>query len=175
MFADPKKNLEQFDIAPGMTVADFGAGAGFYTLLAARMAGDSGRVYAIDIKQDLLLTIKREATRAHLYSIDYIWADLEKPGGTKLASSSVDRGIICNVLFMMSDKESFASEVGRVIRQNGKVLVSDWADSFGGLGPEKKSLIPKDQCRKMFESKGFQFEKEIEAGKHHYGFVFKKL
>lgn len=174
MFSDPQKNLEQFDIAPGMSVADFGSGAGHYSFLLGRAVGSSGRVFALDIQKDLLITLKREAEKAHLFNIEIIWSDFDNSGGTKLKNAVVERGIIANVLFQINHKENFAREVDRVTRPGGKLLVIDWLDSFGGIGPEPKSVFAKEKCRALFEQVGFTMEKEISAGMHHYGFVFKK-
>ena len=180
MFSDPHKNLEQFDIAPGMKVADFGSGAGHYTFLLARAVGESGRVYALDVQKDLLVTLKREADKAHLFNVEVICTDFDiaadaKTGATKLKENILDRAIVANVLFQITHREQFVKEIVRVMRSEGKILVVDWTDSFGGIGPDKKSIVPKQKCRSMFEAAGLTFEKEISAGSHHYGFVFKKI
>ena len=174
MFSDPKKNLSQFDIMPTMSVGDFGSGAGYYSIALAKMVGETGRVYAIDIQKELLGKIKNDSAKEHLFNIDIIWADFEAPLGTRLGDSVLDRGVISNVLYQVENKEGFIKEVSRVLRPSGKVLVIDWLDSFGGLGPHKKSILVKEECRKLFEKGGFVFEKEIKAGAHHYGFILKK-
>ena len=58
-FADPLTNLQKLNLAPGMTVVDFGAGSGAYTLSAAKLVAPEGRVYAVEIQKDLLETIKQ--------------------------------------------------------------------------------------------------------------------
>ncbi len=174
MFSDPQKNLAQFDIAPGMKVADFGSGAGHYALLLGRAVGLSGQVFALDVQKDLLVTLKREAEKAHLFNIEIVWSDFDGSGGTKLKSGVIERGIVANVLFQINHKENLAREIARVMRPDGKLLVIDWLDSFGGIGPEPKSVFLKEKCRTLFEQAGFGLEKEISAGLHHYGFVFKK-
>ena len=172
VFTDPKKNLEQFDLHPAMRVADMGAGSGAYSLLAAALVGDSGRVYAIDVQKDLLETLKREANKKHLLNIEVIWGDLDKNAGTKLRDKTVDRIIASNILFQLSDKNTFVKEVKRILRPEGKVLVVDWTDSFGGLGPEQKSIITKEACTELFTKNGFVVHKSIAAGMHHYGIIF---
>lgn len=175
MFSDPKKNLEQFDIAPGMRVADFGAGIGFYTFICARSVGPTGVVYALDIQKDLLVTLKRESEKSHLFNIEIIWSDFESDQVGKLKEKIVERGIVANVLFQVKNKDRFAREIARVVRPGGKILVIDWTDSFGGIGPEKSEVFLKGECKKLFERNGFELEKNILAGMHHYGFVFKKV
>ncbi|KKP88146.1 MAG: type 11 methyltransferase [Candidatus Nomurabacteria bacterium GW2011_GWA2_35_80] len=60
MFTDPVKNLKAFDLRENMIVADLGAGSGFYAIPAARMV-PMGKVYAIEIQKDFLITIKNKA------------------------------------------------------------------------------------------------------------------
>ncbi len=173
-FSNPQKNLEQFDVMPGQKVADFGAGAGYYTFAISRLVGPAGMVIALDVRKDLLLTIKREAVKTHLFNVETLTTDLESPLGSKLKDASMERGVVCNFLFQIKNKENFAKEVTRVIKSDGKILVIDWADSFGGIGPDKKDIVTAEMCQKLFLNNGFEFERQIDAGMHHYGFVFKK-
>ncbi|MEK7147518.1 MAG: methyltransferase domain-containing protein [Patescibacteria group bacterium] len=174
MFTDPEKNLEQFDLQKGMRVADFGAGSGFYAFTAARLVGDKGKVFAVDIQKDLLTRLKKEAATKKLLNIEIVWGDLEKEGGAKLKDGSVDRAIVSNLLFQIEKKECLVREAARVLKPNGKVLVIDWTDSFGGLGPEPRAVFDKETARALFENDGFSLERTIDAGAHHYGLIFAK-
>ena len=58
MFIDPQNNIKQFNLSPGMKVADVGAGSGFNSFAAAKEVGEKGIIYAIDIQKDLLSKIK---------------------------------------------------------------------------------------------------------------------
>ena len=173
-FLNPLHNVEQFGIMEGMHVADFGAGSGFYTIACAKKVGDAGKVYAVDIQKELLLKIKDEARKQNLDNVEIIWGDLDKEGGSKLSSASIDAVIISNVLFQAEDKASFAKEADRVLKPKGRILLVDWLNSFGNLGPTSEMIFSKEEARKIFEENGFSFDREIDAGAHHYGMVFKK-
>lgn len=173
-FADPKANVAQFRLGPGMLVADFGAGIGEYTLAAAREVGRRGRVYAIDIQQELLSRIKNAATREKLENVEIVWGDVESKGGSRLPDASVDAIIVSNTLFLMEDKDKMAEEASRIVRRNGRALVIDWKDSFGGLGPTAESVVSEKEAKALFEKHGFVMERDMQAGAHHYGIVFKK-
>ena len=54
------------------------------------------------------------------------------------------------------------------------MLVIDWADSFGNLGPTPAQVVTRAKARELFERAGFVFEKEITTGAHHYGIIFKR-
>ncbi|MEN9561167.1 MAG: hypothetical protein RIQ56_440, partial [Candidatus Parcubacteria bacterium] len=103
-FAHPSRNVVEFGIQAGMTIADFGAGSGAYVFeIAAFLEGD-GTVYAIDVQRDLLKKIHNEAHKRGLKSVRILWGDLETPGGSKMPDTSCDRVLISNILFQLEDK-----------------------------------------------------------------------
>ena len=130
MFSDPLKNIEQCGIQAGAEIADFGSGSGHYSIAASRALISTGRVYAIDIQQELLSKLKNQAVREGLYNIEVIWGNIEKISGTKLRDNSVDLVLLSNILFQLDDRETMVKEVKRVLRSSGKVMVVDLSDSF---------------------------------------------
>ncbi len=175
MFSDPVKNVEQCGIQAGMEIADFGSGSGHYSLAAAKALMSTGRVYAIDVNKDLLTKLKNHASHDGMYNVEVIWGDIEKPNGTKLRDGSVDFVFLSNILFQLDDKDMVVKETKRVLKQGGRVLVVDWSDSFGGIGPTPKMVVKKDKAMELFEKTGFHLDREISAGSHHYGFIYKKM
>jgi ubiquinone/menaquinone biosynthesis C-methylase UbiE len=173
-FSDPKNNVEQFGLHAGMSVADFGSGSGHYTLASAEAVGDAGRVYAIDIQQELLKKVKNLSKTEHRQNIEVIWGDIEEIGGTKLRDNAVDAVIISNVLFQVENNESTIAEALRVLKPKGRLLFVDWSDSFGNLGPREENIIRESAARRLFERNGFEHVRDIDAGRHHYGLVFRK-
>lgn len=175
MFSDPTKIIEQCGIQAGMEIADFGSGSGAYTFAVSKALVSTGKVYAIDINKDLLKKVKNEGVKLGLFNIEVIWGDIDKLGGTMLRDFSVDLVLLCNILFQLENKEEVIKEIKRILKPNGKVLVVDWSDSFGGLGPKPQTVVKKDSAMDMFEKAGFHMERELNAGTHHYGMIYKKL
>lgn len=175
MFADPQKNVEQFGLQAGQKVADMGAGSGFYSFAAAQSVGARGVVYAVDVQQDLITKLKNEARKRGAHNIEIIWGDIEKSGGTKLGDKSMDAVMLSNVLFQVPERESTLAEAFRILKPGGRLLLIDWSESFGGMGPSAEFLITKLAAQDMAERAGFKFDREITAGAHHYGIIFKKL
>jgi ubiquinone/menaquinone biosynthesis C-methylase UbiE len=173
VFSDPRKNIEQLGLTPGMKVADLGAGSGFYTYAAAFAVGDRGRIYAVDIQKDLLAKLKNEATKQHLYNVETIWGDLEKVGGTRLQEKMLDAVIVSNVLFQIQDKSAFLKEVERIIKPGREVMLVDWSDASTGLGPKNDQIVTESSAKKLFADHGFEFVRNIQTGDHHYGLIFK--
>ncbi|OGI73702.1 hypothetical protein A3D42_00505 [Candidatus Nomurabacteria bacterium RIFCSPHIGHO2_02_FULL_41_18] len=171
MFTNPLRNLKALGIRERDIVVDLGAGTGFYSIEAARIA-DGGKVYAVELNRDFLQTIRNKVKETKLGNIECLWGDVEKIGGTKLGDSVADKVIVSNVIFQVENKENFIEETNRILKNGGQALVIDWsADS----PLSKKGLsVPKDAMKRMFEQKGFKFDREIDAGEHHYGMIFTK-
>lgn len=174
MFSQPEKNIEQFAVDPGMKVVDLGSGAGFYSLAMAKSVGKTGKVFAVDVQQELLLRLKNEAFKAGLENIEIIWGDIDEENSTRLADNSVDRVLIANTLFQTDDKDAVSKEAYRILKPKCTALLIDWSDSFGGLGPHNSRIIKPEQGKIIFEKAGFSFLRNIRAGDHHYGMIFIK-
>lgn len=174
MFSNPESNVTQLGLLPGSHVADLGAGSGFYTIPLAKAVGPKGRVYAVDIQKDLLAKIKSIANTSRIYNIDIICGDLEKMGGTRLREGMIDCALAANILFQLPDKKTFIREVKRVLKSNGRAVVIDWSDSFGGIGPQASDVLTSFQAKQLFEAEGFMLDRTLSAGDHHYGLIFKK-
>jgi ubiquinone/menaquinone biosynthesis C-methylase UbiE len=173
-FSDPQKNIEQLGIQEAGTVADLGAGSGFYTMEAAKAVGPNGRVFAIDVQQDLLSRLKNSAHQAKTHNIEVIHGNIEELNGTRLRENSVDVVIAANVMFQLDSKEGMVDEAKRILKSSGRVLVVDWIESFGGMGPQPESVFNQSEAKTLFEKKGFSFVSGIVAGDHHYGLIFRK-
>lgn len=174
MFVRPEEVIKNFDLGPGIAVADFGCGSGHYTLAAAKIVGDYGKVYAIDVQKELLESVKSTARLNNLNNIEFIWADLETSEGSRLAPDSVDLVIISNILFQAEDKIAVAKEAFRILKNKGRAAVIEWSESFGNLGPRPEDVVKKDGAKKIFLEQGFALDKEFEPGEHHYGLIFAK-
>lgn len=175
MFSDPQKNIEQAKIPLGAVVADLGSGSGHHARALSRAVGANGKVYAIDVQKELLTKLKNEATKEKLNNIEVIWGNVEKEKGTKLKDESLDAALVSNLLFQIDDVETLAKETRRIVKKGGVVIIIDWSDSFGGLGPEPSKVVDKTKAGNFFSSNGFLFEREIDAGKHHYGIIMRKV
>ena len=175
MFSDPENNIKQFGLTSGMQVADFGSGSGFYAMAAAKAVLPSGKVFAVDIQKDLLEKLKNGAKASHLNNVDIIWGDLEHLGGTKLRENSLDAVIISNLFFQIENRDALCLETKRILRINGRALVIDWEGSFAGMGPLDKDVVSKEKIISLFEDHGLKLDREISAGSHHYGLVFRKI
>lgn len=171
-FSSPHENVLQLGLRDGMKVGDFGAGSGHYARAAAGIVGHSGKVYAIDVQEDILKHLKLNSHEHHQRVIDVIWGDIEKPGGTHLRDQSLDAIILANTFFQFENRFGLLVEMKRVIKPGGKLLVVDWAGSYGGIGPVPEKVVPEHDAEAFFITGGFHKTKSFRGGPHHYGIVF---
>jgi ubiquinone/menaquinone biosynthesis C-methylase UbiE len=174
-FVKPDEVIKHLGLSAGKAVADIGAGTGHYVFLMSEIVGREGVIYAIDIQKNLLENIAKQSEERGITNVHTVWGDAENIGGTKLKSGAVDLVLISNVLFQTQSKSGLVHEVKRILKKNGKAVVVDWAESFGGLGPDSLHVVTEETARSLFENNGFILEKIFEAGAHHYGLVFKHV
>ncbi len=174
MFSDPAQNVAAFGLTEGMRVADFGTGSGAYALPMAERVGSTGRVYAIDIQNELLSRLDKLAREHRRGNIEIIWGNVEKQGGSKIGNQIIDLVLIANTLFQSDAKYTLALEAKRILVPKGRVVIIDWQDSYGGLGPPAELVVKPEQAKKIFEQAGFKHQTDFPPGTHHYGMILNK-
>lgn len=171
MFSTPSICLSQFNIEPGMVVADLGSGSGAYTLEIASRIGSTGKVFAVEVQKGLVDKLAGECKEKGLTNVSVLWDDMDDLNGIALQDASADRIIIANTLFQLEDIQKFATEVKRILKPKGMALIVDWAESFGGIGPSPQHVVTESRAQDIFEKAGLFTVKSINAGEHHYGFI----
>jgi ubiquinone/menaquinone biosynthesis C-methylase UbiE len=171
-FSEPRENVLQLGLREGMKVGDFGAGSGHYARAAAAIVDYDGKVYAIDVQENILKHLKLNTHAAHHSIIDTVWGDIEKLGGTHLRDASLDAVILANTLFQIENRSGLLSEIQRVLKSGGKLMVIDWAGSYGGMGPAPEHVVTEHDAEALFINGGFHKTKSFRAGPHHYGIIF---
>lgn len=172
LFSNPTKNVHQMGLTDGMKVGDFGAGSGHYVFAAAGVVGPAGRVYAIDIQEEVLARIRDTAREKKFTNVETIWGDIEKPGGTKLRDHTLDAVILSNVLFQLEHTDAVVDEIRRILKPGGKLLAVDWAGPYSGMGPPPERVVSEHEAEELFISNGFHKVKSFRGGPHHYSILF---
>lgn len=174
-FVVPDIVTQHFHLCAGDTVADFGAGRGFFLNPLTKTVGDTGTVFLLEIQKELVELMSQQIRQADINNAKPIWCDLEEAGGVPLPPDSLDVAICVNTLFQIADRTTFIQEIKRTLRHGGKLYVIDWTESSAGLGPTPDHLIDRKNCIDLFETEAFVLEQEFPAGAHHYGLAFRNL
>lgn len=173
MFADPVKNLKFLGLQDNMIVADLGCGTGYYTIALSHLV-KKGKVYAVDVQKDFLSGISRTLHDAKISNVECIWGDIEKMGGTKLADSVIDGAVVSNVFCQAKDRAELLKEIKRILKPTGKVLLIEIGEDSLVVAKAHNVWVSKAMIRSLFESEGFVEEREVDAGEHHYGMIWRK-
>ncbi len=174
-FLDPTLTVGYLGIKPGMKVADFGVGRGYYALELAKIVGPGGLVSGVDIVPTALDALEDKARNLTLENIRLVQANLEIPGASGLADNSQDFVLLANILFQVEKKDIVIAESQRVLISGGKLCIIDWRKGASILlGPPDQARISEDEVKTLLNNGLFEFEASIDAGSFHYGLIFKK-
>ncbi|MCD5390169.1 MAG: class I SAM-dependent methyltransferase [Candidatus Pacebacteria bacterium] len=173
-FSDPIKIIEQITFSDDAHIADFGCGSGAYSLAIAKKL-IMGKIFAIDVRKDMVERLGNIAKSEKIEKLHVVWGDIDEENGSRLRENSIDFVLLTNTLFQVEDKKMVMQEASRILKSGGRLLIIDWEDSFGNIGPKEDHIITERTAKLLTEEVGFIFDKKIEAGEHHYGFIVHKL
>ncbi len=114
--------MDQAAITEGMTVADIGAGEGYYTVRLAARVGDEGRVLAQDIDDAVLRRLGSRVERDRLDNVSVITGDEDDP---KLPADSFDRIFMVHMYHEITEPYAFLWRMRPALREGGQVIVVD--------------------------------------------------
>lgn len=117
----PLNKIKKTKIEEGNIVLDYGCGPGSYSIAAAKVIGNSGRVYAADIHPLAINEVKKRAQEENLKNIVTILTDCD----TKLKNESIDVVLLLDIYHNLSYPESILKEMYRVLKVNGWLSVDD--------------------------------------------------
>jgi len=173
-FVEPGVVSTHFHLNAGDTVADFGAGSGYFMEVLAVLVGKEGVVYACEIQKELSIKLGETARSKGLSQVRPMWGDVEDVGGSKIPDGELDAAIVVNTFFQFEDKATALKEILRTLRNGGKLFIVDWSESFGGLGPQPGHVVSEADAKALAEQEGFVFDTSFDAGDHHYGLALRK-
>ena len=174
-FMNPDKIVEDLNIRSRMIVADFGCGAGYFTIPIAKTIKNSGKIYAVDVLNEALDNVSSKAKLYDLLNIETVRANIETVGGSKIKSDSVDLVILANILFQCNDYDSVLIEAKRILKKDGSVVIIDWIPKKVPLGPKYEHCLSEENIKKLSIKNGLKVVKKIDAGGQHYGMVLKNI
>ncbi len=136
----PRVALDEIGIAKGSTVADIGAGVGFYTILLAERVGPQGRVYANEIQSGMLDRLKKNVAARGLKNVIPVLGDEDDP---KLPPGSVDVALLVDVYHEFGQPVAMIRKLRQSLKPDGRLVLLEYRgeDPKVPIRPEHKMTV----------------------------------
>ena len=119
----PQAVVAAMEIAPGMTVADVGAGTGYFEPHLSRAVGAEGQVLALDIEPDMVRYLSERAQREQLANVRPALAQTDDP---KLPLGQVDRVLMVDTWHHIAERVAYAQKLRAALRPDGRLYIVDF-------------------------------------------------
>jgi arsenite methyltransferase len=110
------------ELRPGETVLDLGSGGGIDVLLSAKQVGPAGKVYGLDMTEEMLALAIRNRDQADMTNVEFLKGYIEE---IPVPASTIDVVISNCVINLSTDKPRVFAEMHRVLRQGGRIGIAD--------------------------------------------------
>jgi ubiquinone/menaquinone biosynthesis C-methylase UbiE len=163
----PGEVLARLGLRSGETVADIGAGTGYFAIPIAREIGPSGKVVAVDAQAEMLALLRRkldgpEAPR----NIEAVEGDAVRTG---LPDDGCDLVLLANLWHELPDGGAALREADRILRPGGRLAILDWRpDVEQPPGPPLDHRVTAEQVVHQLEHGGWSLHYRGDAGRYHY-------
>lgn len=167
----PDQALDAIGVPRGSTVADIGAGVGYFTWRLAERVGPRGIVYGEDIQQRMLDLLEKNLSARHLMNVREVLGTPEDP---KLPKSSIDLALLVDVYHEFSEPEKMLDGIRESLKSGGRIVFLEYRaeDPKVPILPEHKMTV--DQVRAEVQPEGFRFDKTIEVLPEQHIIIFRK-
>ncbi len=168
----PEAIWRQAGLSEGMTVADVGAGLGFFAVPAAQIVGPAGKVYAIDTSPMMLCELERLLPPGLTRNIDSVHSEEYITG---LMDECCRIALMAFVAHEVEDPPRLISEVARIIAPGGRLLLLDWDPGVEPPpGPPTNSRLKPSKVKMALSEAGFERVVKSEAAPGVYQFLATK-
>lgn len=142
----PKDVVDALEIEPSMTVADVGAGTGYFEPWLSRAVGDSGSVLALDVEPDMVRYMNERVTREKLANVHPAVVALDDP---KLPAAGVDRVLVVDTWHHIDGRAAYAAKLRAGLKPGGKVFIVDFKLEATHGPPKEHRLAPEAVAQEL--------------------------
>jgi arsenite methyltransferase len=147
MLENPQRDAEQkpdeviktLYLKEGVSIADIGAGSGYFSFRFSRQAGASGRVYAVDINPDMILYMNRHIRETKIKNVVTVLSDPDNP---LLLDNSIDLFFVCNAWHHVPNRPQYLALTRKMLKQGGRIAIIDYKKGKLPVGPPPDSSCP---------------------------------
>ena len=165
----PDEVIAALALKQGETVADIGAGSGFFSFRFAPHVGNSGRVYAVDVNPDMILYMNRHIRDNKLTNVVTV---LSAPDDPLLIDGSINRFFVCNTWHHVDNRPEYIKLMKRMLKPGGQIIVIDYRKEVLPVGPPPEMKMAREEVLREMESGGFRLAQEHSFLPYQYFLVF---
>ncbi len=172
----PDLIMDALGVADGATVADLGAGGGWFTIRLARRVGPNGLVYAQDIQPQMIEATNRRVQQEALTNVRTV---LGTPSDARLPAG-LDAVLIVDAYREMDEParpqviQELLRSVSRALKAQGRVGIVDFLPGGGGPGPAEDDRVKPEEIIATVEAAGFHLQSRESVPPFQYLLVFVK-
>jgi ubiquinone/menaquinone biosynthesis C-methylase UbiE len=152
--------LTNLGVKRGMTICDMGCGNGFYTLQLAKMTGEMGRVYAVDIQGEMLKMLKGRAEEQGVRNITPVLSTASDP---KLPKGKIDLILLVDVYHEFSHPEEMLAAMREALSPEGVCALVEFRAEDPNVPIKPEHKMTKEQIMKEWPPNGFKLVKEYDG------------
>jgi len=165
----PAELVKALGLRPGMTVADLGAGTGYFSRHLSAAVGPDGTVFAVEPEPQLLAYLRDRAEREKTRNVVPILASLDDP---RLPPRAVDVVLVVDTFHHIDGRIAYFRALRRVLRRDGRVAIVDWQKRPLPVGPELEHKLAREQVVDEMRAAGYALVAEPDLLPYQYVLVF---
>ena len=148
----PDRALTVIGIRPGSTVADIGAGSGYFTVRLARLVGPQGKVYANDLQAGMLSLLRRRLSVERIANVEPVLGTVDDP---RLPPASLDLILLVDVYHEFSAPQLMLRRMREALKPGGRLVLLEYRaeDPRVPIRPEHKMTVA--QAKLEVENEAF--------------------
>lgn len=172
---DTTKFFRELDLKKGVTFLDVACGRGAYSLAAADIVGEDGKVYAVDLWEEGILSLRKEAVSKGFHNLTAFVSDVSQH--IPVENDCVDVCLLATALHdFVGDQvdRQVLKEVARVMKPEGILAVVEYKKIDGPPGPPKPVRLSPQEVDTLVSAYSFKQKHLTEIGANHYLQMFTK-
>jgi predicted methyltransferase len=156
---EPSRAIEALGLRSGMTVADIGAGSGYYTVRMARKVGPDGKVYATDIQVGMLSLLQRRAKQEQILNIVPVLGAVDDP---KLPPGSLDLALMVDVYHELAAPQAFVRRLREALKPDGRLVLIEFRKEDPRVPIREEHKMSVAQVRQELSADGYAIDEVID-------------
>jgi len=162
---NPEAILFGIGLKPALTFIDVGCGGGFFTMPAARIMRNNGKVYGIDVNPDYVNELREIAVKEKLNNLELTVGKAEEVVVCEGCADIVFLGV---VLHDFEDAAKVLRNANKMLKHNGRLFDLDWKKEQTDRGPSFQKRFSQSYAAELIKAAGFIIENIRSSGRYHY-------